>query len=400
MLAQKDSLSRTIEHLNNATKHYRDSEIFETQIKISDQKAKIESKWDNPDINLDYGRLENSGNRGSSYAIGFEQKADLFGLKNLIKTLGKENIEMLRVEKEMTDAFRFNEETFHWLYLKVENDRFKFLRHFNDQLNLVLKYLNTKKFISHQGRATAFLIKNKAKHLFILESQTKAIVQNGMSYFNYRESVGRVKDLLKDLESTYWQEDAFVSEKFYHMINDDSLIKKESEIHEREINLQEKITKSLGKGDIAFRYEHFKENVPGGNTGHNIGLTYSIPLYSGASDYNLMSNFQKKYNELKHEKVIGLKRMRINQIKNEFTSILERKNSIQKLEQVKSEFAELKNLFIKGSIDISSFLDSIDVLKEQMNLISSLRIELLKLYTEAATINGTMVNLNNILGNK
>lgn len=69
--AQQNLLLRQVDKvLLNAASAQRVEEIYTNQMKNLKSMSDINTKWDNPNINIDMGRLLNTGNIGPSYSVG------------------------------------------------------------------------------------------------------------------------------------------------------------------------------------------------------------------------------------------------------------------------------------------------------------------------------------------
>lgn len=110
--------------------------------------AKQAGRWSNPDLTFSMGPMSQAGVSGHSLDLSLKQNIPLFGQKSLAEKLGRQHETMTQIDvTRETLALKHRVVLAAYKYL-VSNELYQHVEHRKKKIELILKFLNSRPFVS------------------------------------------------------------------------------------------------------------------------------------------------------------------------------------------------------------------------------------------------------------
>lgn len=348
---------------------------------------------DNPSIGLEYGRVKNTGITGSQVGASISQNLPINGKLGLRKDGVQEVIHQAEIENKWTKnefKAKFLKE---FLKLWLAREKISHAKHRIEDLGVLRKYLTNRKFSSPQQKSDAYLINKKIEEI---EFKLKE------NFFQQKRLEGLLEKFAEKKIGAFeinLKEDSVIQDIF------DDLISKTDSVQEYRSSLSKKSDLSLREQtrnwipDLEVSYSYQKENVPGGNLGHAVGLSFSVPIFNAgktrAEEVRAKMILQKakwNYEDLQREsRLVELRE------KFKFYSLLSSGSLEQKEKVHLRELEKIKGYFLKGLINAQSYLDAEEISHDLHDRKVNAIAEVINVFTEASLETGNSFRLKEVL---
>lgn len=371
--------------------HLMQRNSFQSQ-KLSIKKESS-TLWKNPTIGLEYGRVKNTGINGSLLGATLEQSIPINGRLGLEADKVNEEIKQAKISGNwQLNEFKA-EVVQNFLLLWLEREKISHAKHRVKDLAILRKYLTNRKFSSPQQKSDAYLIKKKIDEIeYQLQENSYREMKLKKALGSLTgEEIGNFQLKLRSKDKIIPFFDSFIKEA--RSIEE----YRKSQLRKSELSLKQQDRKWIPNIGLGYAYQ--KENVPGGNLSHAIGLNFSIPIFdtgrSGADEVRADIRVQKAKWELQDlrrgSKVESLKE-RLRYHINLAGGPLEKKEI-----QHEKELRKIKNYFLKGLINAQTYLDTEEISHElhyrQVNALT----QVINVFVDASLLTGKEFELKEVI---
>lgn len=350
-------------------------------------------KWENPSIGIEYGKVKNTGITGSLVGATIEQNFPVNGRLGLESDKAKQDIQIA----QLTGAWEIQSYKAQLgeslLYLWLEREKIDHGRHRIKDLGVLRRYLTNRKFSSPQQKSDAYLIKKKIEEI----------------EFQLEENTFHVKKFEKALEAIVLDK---IEEFELHLKSKedltrvfDEIIKNSPNIQKYRNSLKERSRISLKQNervwipDLSVGYAYQKENVPGGNLGHSVGLSFTIPIFDTGRSQTEQAKAQMKLQEARWLREDLKRSSQVSTLKERFQYYLRLIGVPLKVKEKdhQKELKKIKNFFLKGLINAQTYLDAEEISHDLHYRQVSAITEIVKVFIDASLENGKNIDLKEVL---
>lgn len=381
------------EYLNYAVQETELESSVDLRINELSRQKEAAGLLENPSVGLEYGRVKNTGITGSLVGATVEQSLPINGRLGLNKDKVSEEIKQAKISGGWkVNQFR-GEVLENFLFLWLEREKISHAKHRIQDLQILRKYLSTRKFTSPQQKSDAYLIKKKIEEIeyqLNQDSYQEKRLKKVLESLTQRE----IKEFQIPLKSTSVL-DSYLNE----------ILGSNSKIEEFRRSIKNKDLLSLKQQerkwipDLNVGYAYQKENVPGGNLSHAIGLSFSIPIFNSGKKQADQVRAQMRVREAQWL-IQDAKR------KSQVGALLERfryysriaSGSLKESEKEHGkELRKIKNYFLKGLINAQTYLDAEEISHDLHYRQVNATQEVVKVFIDASALVGKDFELNEVL---
>lgn len=374
----------------------KNSPLIETnRLKIEELKQlhKIEGLPENPNLGIEYGRVKNTGISGSQVGFSIQQSLNINGAKKINQNSIQEEIKQQKIQNSWQMQQFKNEITNYLIALWVERKKISHAKHRINNLKILRTYLSSRKFSTPQQKSDAYLIRKKIEEV---EHQLNASVHLEMQIHSLLKEmngndINHFDILLKDqnLLIKFFQDFTSSYEKIVEIRNS----------KRRQLKLLSQNAQRKWIPDLNLGYSYQKENVPGGNLGHAVGINFSIPLFNSgkAETLQIQSKLQRQESLWQYEDL--KKRSELASLKERLTyfSTLASHSLKLKEQDHRQELKNVRDYFLKGLINAQTYLETEDLGHNQYHRYLNSHREVIQVFLDATLLTGNSVSLKEVL---
>lgn len=312
---------------------------------------------ENPSVGFEYGRVKNTGISGSLVGATVEQGIPLNGRLGLSEDKISEEMHKQKIVGNwQVDKLRA-EVLENFLVLWLEREKISHAKHRIKDLKILRQYLSNRKFTSPQQKSDAYLIKKKVEEIeFQLHQNT------------YREK--EVKRVLEGLtqekigyyEITLRSEDP-LRKLFEEIIKESEVIQEYRKAVQKQSDLSLKQEERKWIPDMTLGYSYQKENVPGGNLSHAVGINFSIPIFNSGSVQANQVRAKMRVNKARWKREDLKRQAQARALRERFEYFLKLGGGSLYAKEVshQKELKRIKDYFLKGLINAQTYLDAEEI---------------------------------------
>lgn len=359
---------------------------------ISFRKKNI-GQLENPTIGFEYGRVKNTGITGSLVGATIEQNLPINGRLGL-RERGEDEAAL---QTSFENQWSLNEykaqliQTF--LALWIQREEISHAKHRIEDLAVLRSYLTSRKFSSPQQKTNAYLIKKK------IEEMEYILFENAHLKKKLEETLSALTETTIDNFDLRLKSPKVLKEVFSRITVTSSSIKnfRDSVLKKNNYSLEEYKRKWIP--DLRVGYSYQKENVPGGNLGHAIGINFDIPLFDTGKNKSDELRAKRRVLEASWSLKDLQRQSSLSALKEKFSYYLKLSGgSLKEKERIhQKELKKIKDYFLKGLINAQAYLDteeiSHDLHYRQVNAIR----EIVNVFVESSLETGKDFDLKEVL---
>lgn len=381
------------DYLNDAVREINLEKSIDLRVQELSHQRDAVGLLENPSIGLEYGRVKNTGISGSLVGATVEQALPLNGRLGLSEDKVSEEIKRAKI----TGGWKVNQfrsevlESF--LMLWLEREKIGHAQHRIQDLQILRKYLSTRKFSSPQQKSDAYLIKKKIEEIEFQLNQDR---------FQEKKLKALLETLTqKEIKSfdIVLKENMSLNSYFQKILGSDDEIRELRKSIKNTADLSLKQEERKWIPDLRVGYAYQKENVPGGNLSHAIGLSFTIPLFDTGRKQADQVKAQMRVNEARWQAQDLRRVSQIGSLKERFDyyskiasgSLKDKENGHLK------ELKKIKSYFLKGLINAQTYLDTEEISHDLHYRQVNARKEIVKVFIDASTLVGKEFNLNEVI---
>lgn len=351
---QAQSLSTYIELAVDASSLKIINEERQKKLSFAKETAGL---WENPSVGFEYGQVKNTGITGSLVGATIEQSVPIQGNRFLDKQSAQEKIHQSKILGEW-QINEFKAEILkNFLMLWVEREKITHAKHRVNDLAVLRNYLANRKFSSPQQKSDAYLIKKKIEEI---EYQLK---ENSFMARRLEKALSQyTRTEIKNFTINLKNKNELI-ESFEKVLKGSPKINELRESLKKDTKIALKKQKRQWIPNLNLGYAYQKENVPGGNLSHAVGLSFSLPIFNTGNSQVDEVKAQMRIQEAKWNLEDMKRQSQIRVLKERFEYNISLAGGPLKEKETahEKELKRIKAFFLKGLINAQTYLDTEEI---------------------------------------